>query len=202
MNRPPEVTDEFRDDHDWIIRVMNVLERVAERAEEDGSLDMEAAEECVRFIRLFADACHHGKEEDLLFTELESTGMSREHGPIAVMLHEHAEGRKYARLMTAALKEERGGHGAVTSAFIRAARGYIALMRRHILKENHILFDVADQLVTGARCTRLCEGYQQVCSGGFEGHTVGDLRRLAEKLERRYPRPRQSVGSSSAGGEA
>ena len=70
------------------------------------------------FFRLFADQCHHGKEEELLFPLLEQKGIPRTGGPIGVTLHEHEEGRALVRQMgdaVEATKSEperaRGGRG-------------------------------------------------------------------------------------------
>ena len=82
------------------------VERRQDDTDEQGDpLDYDLVAQCIIFFRLFADACHHGKEEDLLFTELEAQGMPRDAGPIAVMLDEHAQGRALVRTMAAALEQ-------------------------------------------------------------------------------------------------
>ncbi len=52
-----------------------------------------------RFLRGFADGCHHGKEEDILFQRLIERGFPREAGPLAVMYHEHEVGRSHVRAL-------------------------------------------------------------------------------------------------------
>ena len=47
----------------------------------------------IEFLRLYADRCHHGKEEALLFRELEKKGMPRAGGPVGMMLMEYQAGR-------------------------------------------------------------------------------------------------------------
>lgn len=49
------------------------------------------------FLKVFADKCHHAKEEDVLFPEMEKAGVLRKGGPIGVMLAEHAQGREYVK---------------------------------------------------------------------------------------------------------
>ena len=108
MNGKYTATSGLRDEHEWILKVAGVLEEILAREPEQG-LDFDATEECMTFIRLFADACHHGQEEDLLFPELEAQGMSRTGGPIAVMLQEHQMGRAYVQQMVKALPGARSG---------------------------------------------------------------------------------------------
>ena len=187
MTQGSEATQVLREEHVWILEVAGVLERVVEAEAETESLDVDAAEKCVQFIRLFADACHHGKEEDLLFTELENVGMSRESGPVAVMLEEHRLGREFVNKMRQALDELASGDGDPVRAFVNAAYGYVDLIRGHIMKEDHVLFDIADRVVDGPACRNLCTAYDRVCSQQFEGCTKAQLEQLAGELRQRYP---------------
>ncbi len=66
-----------------------------------------------------------------------------------------------------------------------AARGYIDLIRGHILKEDNILFEMADQAVRGSACDRLCGGYGAVCARRFEGHSKEELQALAGSIRER-----------------
>jgi hemerythrin-like domain-containing protein len=182
-----DTTRVLREEHGWILEVAGALERIVEAEALSGSLDTEAARKAVQFIRLFADACHHGKEEDLLFPALEEAGMSRAAGPIAVMLEEHRQGRAYARAMLGALDAIESGDETAARAFVDAAYGYVELIRGHIMKEDQVLFHMADQLVGAEACRRLCDAYDGVCTGEFEGCTKAQLQALAEELREAYP---------------
>lgn len=178
-------TARLRDEHVLILKIADVLERLVERSEVEGETDFDAFEDCVTFVRLFADCCHHGKEEDLLFPELEARGMPRHMGPIAVMLEEHRIGRGYANRMKEALEPARSGSGEALGRLLSGARDYVALIRNHIMKEDHVLFEMADQMVNGPACLALCGNYDSVCAARFEGHSKEELRELAAELERR-----------------
>lgn len=175
----------LREEHQVILQVLDVLEALVVRGEA-GDWDFDALKDCVAFFRLFADACHHGKEEDLLFPELESRGMPREQGPIAVMLFEHRQGRalvtQMAESLSGAPAEDEAARGKLTAA----ARGYLQLLRNHIHKEDNVLFNMADFMVDAPGCQRLCQDYDVVCARHFEGRTKVELERLAGELVSRY----------------
>lgn len=177
----------LRDQHKNILKVADILEEVFAREPMEGSLDYDAVSDCVSFIRLYADALHHGKEEDLLFPELETLGMSRNAGPIAVMLHEHQQGRAFARAMADALPEARDGDEDAHRQLVRAGFGYIELIRGHILKEDNVLFNMADQMIEEPTCRSLCAAYEGVCQQRFEGCTVAELEEILERLVGKYP---------------
>lgn len=176
-------TGMLRAEHRLILEVAAVLERALDA----GGDDLDALEGCVAFFRLFADACHHGKEEDLLFPALQDQGMPGDSGPIAVMLHEHRIGREFVRRMAQALPGVGDGDHAAITEVGEAGRGYIELIRAHIAKEDGILFEMADGMVVGPACKDLCSAYDEVCARRFEGKTLEDLESLAESLRGRYP---------------
>ncbi|MDH3497168.1 MAG: hemerythrin domain-containing protein [Gemmatimonadota bacterium] len=177
-------TSRLRDEHVVILAVADALEALVTEAEA-GRWNFGAFGDALTFIRLFADACHHGKEEDLLFPELEKTGLPRDRGPIAVMLEEHRQGREFARHMAGALASAREGDERARATLRNAAAGYVNLIRGHIAKEDHVLFHMADQAVRGTACRTLCGAYAGVCGRHFEGHTKEQLTALATSIRER-----------------
>ena len=168
-------TGMLRDEHQLILEVVDSLERLLDREPAATSAELR---DCVDFFRLYTDALHHGKEEDVLFESLADHGMSRHSGPIAVMLQEHELGRSLIRQMARALDAgdtdtfERTG-------FEHAGRLYINLLRQHIGKENHALFEMADAILDEPACRDVCDAYDAVCARSFEGRTLEELQALA-----------------------
>jgi hemerythrin-like domain-containing protein len=181
-------TSKLREEHQLILRVLDVLQKLIEQGEA-GEWDIDAVEECVTFFRLFADACHHGKEEDLLFPEMETRGMPRDSGPIAVMLFEHKQGRELVGQMAEALEGARSGELASIAKLENAARAYLQLLRGHIYKEDNVLFNMADFMVDKPGCQRLCDQYDVVCARHFEGRSKAELESLASNLLSRFGHP-------------
>lgn len=175
-------TEVLREEHQLILQVVRSFENAADALAGGDATRLGTLSDCITFFRLFADACHHGKEEDLLFPELEETGMSRDVGPIAVMLAEHRRGRAYVRAMAESLPSAQSGDAEAVNTLLRAGRGYIDLIRAHIAKEDGILFHMADGLVSGTRCERLCEAYREADQCPFEERSKGQLEALADRI--------------------
>lgn len=177
----------LRDEHRLILQVLDVLETLLSAGRHDAS--REDLRECVDFFRLFADACHHGKEEDLLFETLVEGGMPRHQGPIAMMLQEHELGRLRVKEMSEALDSLQEDHTSAWPDLMRAGTAYIDLLRHHILKEDGALFAMADEAVDGPACRALCEAYENACTRRFEGRTLDQLRDTAHRLREKYRVP-------------
>ncbi len=136
--RPTEV---LREEHRVIERGLAAMERAVEKLDLGEDVPKEVLEQIVDFVRGFADRCHHQKEEGILFPYLEGRGMSRDLGPIGVMLAEHDMGRGHVKGMAEAIE------GSRPKDFVAHAQGYLALLRDHIIKEDNVLFPMADQLM-------------------------------------------------------
>lgn len=134
------------EEHTLILQALDALEQKLAQVENGAPADRAYFEKAVEFIRTFADRCHHGKEEDLLFKTMVDRGFPREVGPIAVMLHEHEVGRAFVRGMAEAAASA-ATDPAAARRIIENGRGYIQLLRAHIDKENSILFPMADNVL-------------------------------------------------------
>lgn len=155
-------TDILMQEHRVIELVLDCLDRMAANCEAGLPLDIEGASQAIEFFRVFADERHHAKEEDLLFPLMESKGFPRHGGPTGVMLHEHELGRRRVRAMADAVNEFSLGDLAGKIVFAEHARGYSALLREHIQKEDHCLFQMADRALAAADQEALSRSFDQV----------------------------------------
>ena len=170
----------LRQEHELILEVAGALAGML--AADDRPLNHDTVTHCITFFRLFADACHHGKEEDLLFPALAAHGLPQEGGPVAVMLQEHEEGRALVRAMATSLEGARESGSGAAEDLANAAAEFIELITAHIDKENNILFNIADQLIKGPACDNLCAAYDELAEQRFEGHTRQDLVDIARAI--------------------
>ncbi len=170
-------SSDLREEHEGVLAGLDVLENMAA----SDSVSVEDARDLAEFIALFADKCHHGKEEGLMFPAMEKVGIPRERGPIGQMLVEHVQGRAYI----AALRESAAGARLDVDKFRQAATGYVTLMRAHIDKENGVLFPMGDRLLPEAEQQRLLAAFQQhedqVMGPGIHDQLHATLHRLSEK---------------------
>ena len=185
QSEPPVAT--LKAEHQVILRVIRVLGTLMDRFEGSGEFPESPLARCVEFLRLFADACHHGKEEDLLFPILESRGIPREGGPIGVMLHEHQVARQLTKEMSDALALFRSGVAAAKRDFCQAARSYIDLLTNHIFKEDNILFNMGARVMGAVDQNALASQFCAVNCRVFEGKRREQLQKIADELEAECP---------------
>lgn len=181
----------LRDEHQVILKVLDCFDVALRRASLEQRLEPGTIGRFVEFFRGFADRCHHCKEEDRLFPCLEACGMPREQGPIAVMLHEHQLGRDHVRAIAESCPAAEAGNPSAFLAVLEHGRAFLELLRHHIMKEDHVLFEMADQMITGPRIVELTNSYSQAESqtaavGGGYRDTFTRCRALADELCAQY----------------
>jgi len=96
-------------EHRLIERFIVVLRKELEREKSQGAANVALLDAGVDFFRTYADRTHHGKEEDILFRDLDNRKLSMEHRRIMDdLIDEHVE----ARAMVTSLLDARGRYEA------------------------------------------------------------------------------------------
>ena len=179
-----EATEILMSEHRVIERVIASLEAQADKLTAGRDVRPGFFLDAASFIKGFADGCHHRKEEGVLFEAMVGAGLPKQAGPIAVMLAEHEQGRAFTRGMRAAAERLAAGDPAAVRDVVADARGYAALLRQHIQKEEGILFPMADQVIPTGQHAHVIEAFEHV-----EHEETGEgvhekYLALAEALER------------------
>lgn len=147
-------------EHHVIISMLTCLERLIEQAELTKKLDEEYANHMITFFREFADACHHGKEEDVLFLfSDEKTGGT---GPVVILKEEHAEGRIYVKGLIHNVSQAAAGNQEAIALFGQNGRDMIDMLRRHIKREDEVVFPMIEELSNSGDAQRLWQDFVSV----------------------------------------
>src|SRR3989344_765733 len=104
-----QATEQLKKEHKAIILMLEIMRVVSKRIEAGEKINDNDLKDIVEFIIVFADRCHHGKEEDLLFPAMEEAGIPKDEGPIGVMLQEHNIGRGHVKAMREARDQKEFG---------------------------------------------------------------------------------------------
>jgi hemerythrin-like domain-containing protein len=175
-------TQALRNEHRVIEQVLDSLAAFAQTVSSEDRALRSHLGRYVEFFRVFADACHHGKEEAVLFKELSARGMPVDGGPIGVMLAEHDQGRVLVRRLAAIAAGEGDLDPAEMAGLRETVFGFHTLLHGHIQKEDEILFAMADRMLPPEAVDSILDRYER-----FEREEMGEgtherLHALAETL--------------------
>jgi hemerythrin-like domain-containing protein len=169
-------------EHRAILGALSVLEKMYEAAKNDKELAREDIEKIIEFLKVFADKCHHGKEEDFLFPALEEVGVKNQNGPLGVMLAQHKQGREFIQRM----QESIGSETIDKKAFIDSASSYVDLLRNHIEKEETILFPLGDAKFLKSKQQELLNDFDTLEKKVIGEGKHEEYHALLEKFKNKY----------------
>jgi hemerythrin-like domain-containing protein len=155
-------TQLLEDEHLVIAKVVGAAPVLADRLEAGQAVDADTLQEVVEFMRLFADRCHHGKEEELLFPLLVKKGVPTEGCPIGALTMEHVKGRMLVKGLADALEAYRKGDSEGKQAVIQSLRGIAELYPNHIWKEDYLLFPMTNKVLNSEVLQSLLQQFEQV----------------------------------------
>jgi len=153
------VTQVMVDEHKLILRMIALVENNTALLEQGKFRNWQFYIDAVDFIRNYADRFHHAKEEDVLFVELIKNGMPEKQSPIEAMHMEHDQGRAHVRAIEEAAQKALDGEIGQAPVIIENAKGYAALLRGHIEKEDDILYPLAERVLPEEVRARMLDAY-------------------------------------------
>jgi hemerythrin-like domain-containing protein len=135
---------------------------------------------------MFADKCHHSKEEDVLFPVLESHGIPRTGGPVGVMLQKHEQGRNLVRKMLQAIESIEKGYKNGYMVFSENALSYVELLEAHISKEDNVLYPIGRNVLNEEDAEKLLESFEKIEEERMGLGAHEKYHKIAEELSLKY----------------
>lgn len=173
-------------EHEVILKAVTAIFGAGQRLREGEDVPASFFFEAIDFVRQYADARHHGKEEVVFFPALEALGMPKDAGPIGVMLVEHGIGRQAIAEMESAAERYKAGDDAARTQLASACRAWAELLAAHIEKENNILFVMADQMLDAESTQRLEAQFEEVDARSEFADRRAQFERWAADVAARY----------------
>jgi hemerythrin-like domain-containing protein len=175
-------TQNLENDHVQILKLIDVMNEMVKLPD----ANTEHLEEVVELIKKFADGLHHAKEENLLFPLMAERGFSMQHGPVAVMLMDHEEGRRFVRGISENIQFYKDGQLSALYQVYANMMGYADLLTSHIGKENNILFRMADNVFSSEDNQSLIDEFSGIDAGDGANTSSNDYVNRIQTLANQY----------------
>ena len=183
-----EPTEILEAEHHVIQKVVGAMAVLAQTLETGQEVEAKTLGDIVQFMRIFADKCHHGKEEAHLFPALERKGIPPRGCPVGALLHEHQQGRALVMGLAEAVGAYTKGEPSAKEALQKSLRGLVELYPSHIWKEDYLLFPMANKVLNPEDQKDLREKFEMVEEAiGRDVHHR--LEHTAEEIERKTLTP-------------
>jgi len=167
-------------EHGSIKVLLRILEKMCGKLEFKENVDSADMKKIVALIREFADKCHHGKEENLLFPAMKENNIPEEVSLVDLLIEEHNAGRNLVKNMAESIGQKD------LAKFSENARGYVKLLDQHINKENTILFPMAGKSLTEEKQKKLAEGFEDIEKNVIGEGRHEELHKMIHELKKIY----------------
>jgi hemerythrin-like domain-containing protein len=128
-------------EHRLIERMIALIEKSLTQIEDTQSVDSLFIDTAVDFIRTYADRTHHGKEEDILFRNLERQKLSdTDRRVMNELIEEHTFGRQTTKELVDANTRYRSGDTSALAVILTKLRSIVDFYPKHIEKEDKVFF--------------------------------------------------------------
>jgi hemerythrin-like domain-containing protein len=173
-------TELLTQEHKIILRALDVLDGVAASVENSGAVDEEDVAKLLDFMRWFADAHHQVKEETILFPALRRAAASQGR-PIDHLLVEHDQERSAIETLETDFRLSK------RKEFASEASRLGSKLRNHIYKEDRILFETADSVLSPNDDTEVSDALH-LFETSFDKQILQDKLKDLRRMEQIYLR--------------
>ncbi|MDD2310117.1 MAG: hemerythrin domain-containing protein [Desulfuromonadaceae bacterium] len=170
-------TQTLEEEHHIIQTVVGAMAALAENMDKGMAPEADTLRNLVEFMQVFADKCHHGKEEKILFPLLEAKGVPVNGCPLGILIHEHQNGRKLVAELAEAVEAYEKGSPKKNEPLFASMHGLVNLYPNHIWKEDYLLFPMTDKILNEKEQQELMEKFELV-----EKEIGPDVHRRFEQL--------------------
>jgi hemerythrin-like domain-containing protein len=131
-------------EHRLIERMIAFIKDALEQIQSAGKVDPLFVDTAVDFIRMYADRTHHGKEEDILFRDLDKRPLSADDRRVMnELIEEHVFGRQTTKALVDANARYRKGDGTALADIADGLQILVEFYPKHIKKEDKVFFPAA-----------------------------------------------------------
>lgn len=169
-------------EHRLIERMVKLMAGELETNIKKGRIDLGFIDAAIDFIKTYADKCHHGKEEDILFRDLSVKKISGEHKKIMEeLLYEHVLGRQTVAKLINAKEEYATAKIKVTIEIQKHIKWLIEFYPEHIAKEDKRFFIPCMDYFDKEEQDKMLKEFFE-----FDGASIQDkYRKIVQNLERK-----------------
>jgi hemerythrin-like domain-containing protein len=147
-------------EHRLIEKMLNAIGAEIRRIAGGKAIDPLFIDAAVDFIRIYADKTHHGKEEDILFRDLEGRKLTKEEArQMRELVEEHAQARQKVKKLVEAKQRFLAGDREASRIAIECMQWLVDFYPVHIAKEDKEFFPSTEKYFSEQELAKMLEEF-------------------------------------------
>lgn len=170
-------------EHRLIEKILDITRKELDSIRKRKEVDPVFIDTVVDFIRTYADRTHHGKEEDILFKELEKKQLvEKDRKAMAELVQEHIDARKVVGELVEANRKYADGDRKQLDTIADKLEFLIGFYPEHIRKEDDLFFPDTERYFSQKELDEMLESFWD-----FDRKMIHEkYQKLYESLQQRY----------------
>jgi len=170
-------------EHRLIEKMLIIVNKELENIKKNKTVDPIFIDTLVDFIRIYADRTHHGKEEDILFKELENKKLNdKDKKGMQELIDEHVSARKIVKELVEAKINYIEGDANSINIIIEKLTFLINFYPEHIKKEDKVFFPDTEKYFSNEELDKMLNDFWD-----FDKKMIHEkYNKLYESLSKKY----------------
>jgi hemerythrin-like domain-containing protein len=169
-------------EHRLIEHMIRLFKVEMDRIGEYGRADAGFIDEAVSFMRTYADVGHHGKEENILFRELEAKPLTPElRRTMADLVQEHVFVRRLVNDLVEAKENYQNNKPGAMADIISSINSIVEFYPRHIEKEDRHFFLPVMEYFSDGEMDEILRKFQEYDSRLYHEEYKAAIRGMEER---------------------
>ena len=170
-------------EHRLIEQVISMIEKESEVISATGKVNIPLLTNMVDFMRTYADKCHHGKEEGILFDVLEKKDMDVEHRAMMdKLIDDHRRSRELTSNLNDLLTLFIRGERAAVENVVENLQTLASIYPDHIRREDKLFFPIAMKYLSTEEREDMLRQFKEFDARLIHDHYKAEVGRMKAQM--------------------
>ncbi len=184
-----EMANQIKKEHEYISLRLEILKNIFMKSKPAFIINIKDLRECIRFHAVYTSMCHNGKEDAIIFKNLQGKGIDVFYREINRLSMEHELCNDLIYELNESLKtwdRSENPYELLSPDFMMCTFDYINHVESHIKNEDNVLLPILEHFFSFSEQEKMCELLNKYENTILEKPENKDMIKNVDYLLRKY----------------
>ena len=179
-------TDNLILEHREINELLDIMSNIALKIKSKDVFYPNDVEEIINYLIVLIDKSHQGKEDEVFYPELISSGIPKETAPLSIINYEHTLSKRYLNDISSCVVNCKIGNDFSGELLADSLTNYVVVIKNHIQREEEIVFPIANEVLSDEKQNEISQRFEDIEKKNISHSFLERFNRLVNKLKSKY----------------
>ena len=180
-------TENLIKEHKKINELLDIMSKIALKIKLNDVFYPNDVEEIVNYLLIIIENSHHGKEDDVFYPELISSGIAKDTAPLSIINYEHTISKSYLKDISSCVVNCKIGNDFSGELLADSLTNYVVVIKNHIQREEEVIFPIANEVLSAEKQYEISQRFEDIEQKYFSKSLNDQYTTLLNKLKIKYP---------------